>query len=206
MAAAGLIIDPTWAAAERPPSSAATHASRGTVPGRRPHPRYRMVRGDGRGRAGRGSPRLADLQIFIPLCPGCLVGAGLHTASARSVMVAPPQRRGLPRVAGRRRRAGRHRRRLRHRAAQRQTRPARTGWWSSPWVQAASGSGWTASAPADLARRSGRPGAAPWRKRGHHALIVVSTYSSATGTASIPTVLAMVAGLCSPLAESPCVA
>jgi hypothetical protein len=33
-------------------------------------------------------------------------------------------------------------------------------------------------------------------------LIVVSTHSSATGTASIPTVLAMVAGSCSPLAES----
>ena len=35
-------------------------------------------------------------------------------------------------------------------------------------------------------------------------LIVVSTHSRATGTASIPTALAMVAGFCSPLAESPC--
>ena len=66
--AAGLIIDPTWAAAER--HAGPVHRSPPAAPlfpGRRPHPRCRMVRRHGRGRGDGGSPRLARSPDLHPV-------------------------------------------------------------------------------------------------------------------------------------------
>ncbi len=86
--AAGLIIDPTWAAAER-------HAGECSDLGRQR--RYFLAAGLTLGAGWSGAmavgalmgPRLGwlDLQIFIPLCLLGLVGAGLRAASARAVVV-----------------------------------------------------------------------------------------------------------------------
>jgi predicted branched-subunit amino acid permease len=88
LAAAGLIIDPTWVAAER-------HAGR--CPDLHQQRRYFLAAGLTLGAGWSGAMALGalmgarldwlDLQIFIPLCLLGLVGAGLRAAGARSVMV-----------------------------------------------------------------------------------------------------------------------
>ena len=87
LAAAGLIIDPTWAAAER-------HA--GQCPDLRQQRGYFLASGLTLGAGWSGAMGLGalmgarldwlDLQIFIPLCLLGLVGAGLRATGARSVM------------------------------------------------------------------------------------------------------------------------
>ena len=86
--AAGLIIDPTWAAAER-------HAGQCTDP--RQQRRYFLAAGLTLGAVWSGAMAVGavmgarldglDLQIFIPLCLLGLVGTGLRAAGARSVMM-----------------------------------------------------------------------------------------------------------------------
>ncbi len=86
--AAGLIIDPTWAAADR-------HAGRCTDLAQQR--RYFLAAGITLGAGWSGAMALGalmgarldwlNLQIFIPLCLLGLVGAGLRAANARSVMV-----------------------------------------------------------------------------------------------------------------------
>jgi predicted branched-subunit amino acid permease len=88
IAAAGLIIDPTWAAAEQ-------HA--GQCADLRQQRHYFLAAGVtlaagwsgamGVGAVMGGRLDWLDLQIFIPLCLLGLVGAGLRAAGARSVMV-----------------------------------------------------------------------------------------------------------------------
>jgi predicted branched-subunit amino acid permease len=89
LVAAGLIIDPTWAAAER-------HA--GECTDLRQQRRYFLAAGLTLGAGWSGAMAVGalmaarldwlDLQIFIPLCLLGLVGAGLRAAGARSVMIA----------------------------------------------------------------------------------------------------------------------
>jgi predicted branched-subunit amino acid permease len=89
VAAAGLIIDPTWAAAER-------HA--GQCTDLRQQRRYFLAAGLTLAAGWSGAMAVGalvgarldwlDLQIFIPLCLLGLVGAGLRAPSARSVIVA----------------------------------------------------------------------------------------------------------------------
>ena len=86
--AAGLIIDPTWAAAER-------HAGQCTDLGQQR--RYFLAAGLTLAAGWSGATAVGaligarlgwlDLQIFIPLCLLGLVGAGLRAGGSRSVMI-----------------------------------------------------------------------------------------------------------------------
>ena len=199
LVAAGLIIDPTWAAAER-------HAGQCSDP--RQQRRYFLAAGltlaagwSGAmavGVAGRGPPRRArspDLHPVVsararrrgasgrqrPISDGC---GGRSGASHRQ-------------LAGRRRPAGRHRGRMRHRTGQRQTRPVMT------WVvvlAVGAGSFVFRLGPLLLLQRISLTERADrvLRHAGNAAitaLIVVSTKNSATGTAAMPTLLAVAAGV-----------
>ncbi len=118
--ASGLIIDPTWAVAER-------HA--GPCTDLRQQRRYFLATGLTLGAGWSGAMAVGalmgarldwlDLQIFIPLCLLGLVAAGLRAAGGaisdggRGLGSA-----GYRRLAGRHRAAGRHRGRMRDRPGQ----------------------------------------------------------------------------------------